>query len=584
MGIAKIHCVLLLLALSTLIGITNAQAGSAAKQTFCNPLNLPYRFELAPPSYREAADPTVVYYHNYWWLFASKCGGYFRTADFKTFLLIQPTGLPLEDYAPTSEVIKGKLYFCAGGHAIYTTDDPTAGAWTKVCDLHDAPDVDLFADTDGKVYLYYGCSNQIPIYGEELDPDHSFQTIGTPVPLISSDRANHGWELRKEPAATLGSPEEDAKNGNLAPWVEGSWMNKVGGRYYLQYASPGTELDGYADGAYVGDHPLGPFTYMPSNPFSYKPTGFARGAGHGSTFKDAKGNYWHIATVTIAKRHVFERRLAMYPVKFFDDGQAACNTYLGDYPQFLPGTSNHPFMSNSPGWMLLSLNKSVTVSSTLPGCPASNAVDESIQDWWSASIGNPSGWLQVDLGTMSTIRAVQIDFADVGSTTLGRLTGDAYRYVVEASADGLRWHNIVDRSDNQADAPQDYEQLKAPVRGRYVRILNIHTPGESMFSVSGLRVFGNAEESAPQRAQNISATRDMSDRRSATITWRKAKGAEFYVVRYGVRPDRLYSNYQVYGATSLDLHSLNAQSDYCVTVDSVNTNGVTRGPRPIAIK
>ena len=45
-------------------------------------------------------------------------------------------------------------------------------------------------------------------------------------------------------------------------------MTKHAGKYYLQYGGPGTEFSGYGDGVYVGDMPLGPFTYQAHNPFS----------------------------------------------------------------------------------------------------------------------------------------------------------------------------------------------------------------------------------------------------------------------------------------------------------------------------
>ena len=60
-----------------------------------------------------------------------------------------------------------------------------------------------------------------------------------------------------------------AKNG----YNEGSWMNKYNGKYYLQYASPGTEFKTYADGVYTSDSPNGPFKYETYSPFSYKPGG-----------------------------------------------------------------------------------------------------------------------------------------------------------------------------------------------------------------------------------------------------------------------------------------------------------------------
>ena len=49
--------------------------------TFCNPLNLDYRFQLDEPSRREAADPTMVVFDGQYWLFASKSGGYWHSRD-----------------------------------------------------------------------------------------------------------------------------------------------------------------------------------------------------------------------------------------------------------------------------------------------------------------------------------------------------------------------------------------------------------------------------------------------------------------------------------------------------------------------
>ena len=58
------------------------------------------------------------------------------------------------------------------------------------------------------------------------------------------------------------------------PYIEGAWMTKHAGKYYLQYACPGAEFNVYADGVYVADAPLGPFHLAENNPFSYKPGGF----------------------------------------------------------------------------------------------------------------------------------------------------------------------------------------------------------------------------------------------------------------------------------------------------------------------
>ena len=35
------------------------------------------------------------------------------------------------------------------------------------------------------------------------------------------------------------------------PFIEGPWMDKYNGKYYLQYACPGAEYNVYADGVYA---------------------------------------------------------------------------------------------------------------------------------------------------------------------------------------------------------------------------------------------------------------------------------------------------------------------------------------------
>jgi hypothetical protein len=55
-------------------------------------------------------------------------------------------------------------------------------------------------------------------------------------------------------------------------------------------------------------------------------------------------------------------------------------------------------------------------------------------------------------------------------------------------------------------------------------------------------------------------------------------------VRFGLAPDRLFDNYQVYGATNVDIHSLNTGVPYYFAVDAVNDSGVTRGENAVLLK
>ncbi|MCI0537985.1 MAG: family 43 glycosylhydrolase [Verrucomicrobiales bacterium] len=213
-----------------------------------------------------------------------------------------------------------------------------AGAW----------DPAFFLDDDGRLYHYYGSSNTYPLYGQEIDSE-TLGLVGERKEMIRLDDAEHGWER-------FGEAND---NTFLRPFAEGAWMTRHNSKYYLQYGAPGTEFSGYADGVYVGNQSLGPFTYQGHNPFSYKPGGFARGAGHGATFQDPGGHWWHVSTITLAVKNNFERRIGIWPAGFDQDGILYCNTTYGDYPHYLPGFRNRGRFAD---WMLLNYAKPVRAS------------------------------------------------------------------------------------------------------------------------------------------------------------------------------------------------------------------------------
>ena len=308
-------------------------------ETFCNPLDLPYRFQL-DGSQREAADPVIVLYKGEYWLFASKSGGYWHTTDFIKWRFVEPTGLPIEQYAPAVVDFKGKLYYQAA-NGLYSTDNPTLGEWHQVATYSRSfDDPALFVDDNGRLYLFHGCSDKNPLGVVELDTT-TFQPKNNGRDVIKSDIQSHGWEIAGN--ENLEKNQGDLSVSNQAPWVEGSWMNKINGKYYLQYAAPGTQFSTYADGVYVSDSVMGPFQYASYSPFSFKPTGFVTGIGHSCTFEDKQNQYWHISSVALSVRHMFERRLALLPTAVLPDGQLVTNSYLGDYPQYIPGKSKNSF-------------------------------------------------------------------------------------------------------------------------------------------------------------------------------------------------------------------------------------------------
>ncbi len=564
----KILCPLVFLTLLA-TGCRQAPPPQTGSRTICNPVDISYRFQPDQPSRREAADPTVVRFRGHYFLFASKSGGYWHSADLARWDYIPTDEIPVEEYAPTAVAIGDTLFFLASSttkSTLYKTTDPGSGKWTIAVDSMDITvwDPALFLDDNRKLYMYWGCSNKNPIYGIELDYRNHFKPVGERVPLIYGNPGDHGWEV---------PGDYNTKTGD-SPWIEGAWMNKQDGKYYLQYAGPGTEFKSYSDGVYVSEEPLGPFVAAAHNPFSYKPEGFTAGAGHGSTFSDKYGNYWHIATSTISVKHVFERRLGLYPAFFDGDGNLFAVTKFGDYPLVIPDRHVESFNDLFPGWMLLSWDKNVAVSSTLEGCPAENMTDENIRTHWSARSGNDAEWATIDLGTEDEVFAIQVNFADQNTEIFGRQPGLSYRYFIDASGEDKNWKVLIDKSESDSDNSHAYLPLDSPGHYRYIRIRNVCVPG-GFFALSGFRVFGRGNGPEPARAEHLSIKRNPADRRIVRLSWSRVDGATGYNIGYGSEKNRLYLNRTVYGDTIVDIRSLDTKKDYFFTVEAFNENGIS---------
>ena len=473
--------------------------------------------------------------------------------------------------APASLVLGDSLLVIGSTYeknfSLWYSTNPTKDEWHVAVDSFKvgAWDPGLFVDDDNRLYIYHGSSNFYPIYGQELDRK-TFAPIGERKSLIRLVDSVHGWERFGE--------HQD--NTFLKPFMEGAWMNKHNGKYYLQYGAPGTEFSGYGDGVYVSDQPLGPFTYQKHNPFSYKPGGFARGAGHGATYKDLYNQWWHISTIAIGVKNNFERRNGIWPAQIDKDGLLYSNTAYGDYPHYIPNAKANHDLSQFTGWMLLNYNKPVQVSSTLSAFTANNAVDENIKTYWSATSGNKGEWIQTDLGAISTIEAIQINYADEGSELMGKYTNIYHQYQVYVSNDGKQWSLIIDKSKNTKDVPHDYVVLDKPTQARFVKMVNIHVP-DGKFAISGLRVFGKGTGKDPGTVKNFVPLRGDSERRNVWLKWAQNPNATGYHIYFGTDPNKLYNSVMVYSASEYYLNALEKDQTYYFQIEAFNENGI--GPR-----
>ena len=590
----------------------------------CNPLNINYRYQFnADPRMngilkicREAADPSMICFKGRYYIFASMNLSVWVSDDLVHWEAHRlPAELPLYDYAPDVRVLGEYVYFCASSREHncdrYRTKDILNGPYEKIEGTFPYWDPNLFFDDDGRIYFYWGCSNQTPIYGVELDPE-TMNPLGEKKALIDGHPYEIGYERIGEDNSTLPASEAEIEAGFQAfvkrqgvpedqipahlkplirgmmskrPYIEGAWMDKHEGKYYLQYAAPGTQYNTYSDGVYVGDSPMGPFELAENNPYSYKPGGFLPGAGHGSTMLDKEGSLWHTSTMRISVNHDFERRVGIWPAGYDKDGELFCNQRYGDWPQNMDTLRSDPWAN--PEWYLLSAGKEMSASSFTEGHEPDHASEENVQTWWQASSAEKTEWLAMDLGEIMHVNAVQVNFADdrIDLPCPGEIRGGTQaRYIEEAdystqwklegSKDGETWFVIEDKSNAQTDLPHDLIIREEGIDVRYLRLSDMAVPYGLKPCVSGLRVFGRGNGETPAVPEyTVVRTGDLD----MNVEIQPQDNTLGYNILFGSAPDKLYHSYMVFSDEPKRVGALIKDRKYYVRVDAFNENGITEG-------
>ncbi|WP_291403769.1 family 43 glycosylhydrolase [Daejeonella sp.] len=547
-------------------------------KTYCNPINLDYTYMIYNSdkniSYRSGADPAVVEFRGEYYMFVTRSLGYWHSTDLSNWNFIKPEKWYFQgSNAPAAHNYKDSVLYVmgdpSGSMSVLYTDNPKKGDWKATPSiLNDLQDPALFIDDDDKAYIYWGSSNLFPIRAIELDKNRRFSPKGNKVELFNLDESKHGWER-------FG----DNHSSTMEGYMEGAWMTKHNGKYYLQYAAPGTEFNVYGDGVYTADHPLGPFTYAPNNPVFYKPGGFINGAGHGSTVLGPGGQYWHFASMAVSVNVNWERRLCVFPTWFDQDGLMYSNTSFGDYPHYAPSIPGK--QGDFTGWMLLSYKKPVLASSAVDTLSANHVTDENVKSFWLAKSNDDQQWLQIDLEKPAQVHAIQINYHDYKSNLYGRPDSMFHRYEVQGSLDGKNWFSLIDRKKSFKDVPNDYVELENAQRVRYIKYNNLRVPTPHL-AISGLRVFGKGEGKIAEPVKAFKVDRQ-KDQRDALLTWNKVNGAQGYNIKWGIAPDKLYNSWLVYDANSLDLKSLTVGQSYYFSIESFNENGVSKATEPVKV-
>lgn len=439
---------------------------------------------IAENDVRATADPTVLLHEGRWYLYCTS-GMVYHSEDFHTWIphpgddVWMSIAAPM---APTVEAFRGRFYATANSVPVHVSDSPIGpwsllGEWT----LPDgremlANDPMIFQDDD-HLYLYWGLGSGI--FGAELDPERPNHLISEPKLLIAFN-PEHWWER-------FGASNEDWRSGCM----EGSWMVRRNGLYYLVYSVCGTEYASYCMGAYVCNSPLGEFVPQPSNPVSRSRAGLIQGGGHGCIVEGPGRSLWCFYTIPVSIDHIFERRIGMDPVGVAEDGSLFARTGC-TVPQFIPGAHADPQNGNDAGLVPVSVCKPTWASSCAPGHIPLYAIDETLHTWWQPDIGDEVPTFAVSFFGKFNISAIRLMWKDVGLDYGQGIFPGPYRYVVESCPTlwGEHWTTLVDASKNDVDLSVDYRTfetiLSAKVRIRILGTVPGVTPGILNFTVFGV--------------------------------------------------------------------------------------------------
>ncbi|MBE6615848.1 MAG: hypothetical protein E7631_11170 [Ruminococcaceae bacterium] len=453
------------------------------KQTYCNPLPIPHcprgvdfpgcmDFTGEPPEdYRSISDPSVLYYEGKWYLYPSY-GIVYVSEDFIHWEYV-PTTPDTVGYSPAIVHRNGIFYLM--GHSspvVYSSSSPT-GPFTPIGNLTDrngtefsVADPALFCDDDGEMYLYwFGIveenGEQITrTLGARLDRDKPNLLATEPVE-INRFHPEHTWEC-------TGQRNQNARYG----WIEGQWLIKKNGRYYLIYSGSGTQYASYAMGVYYSDKgPLEGFIYQPNNPLTSSGRGLVSGGGHGCVVEGPGDSLWAFYTIPVSYSHCFERRIGMDPVYLDENGFMYCQK-VTDTPQFGPGTPQT--LAGEPDTGLLPLTFAERAchrgSSWTEGHKPLYALDESMLTWWQPAPEDKEPSLLIFFEyAIFTVEAMRIIWREVGLDYENGVLPAPFRYKLEGSLYPDRdFFLLLDETENSIEENIAYRTFP-PRNVRYLR-------------------------------------------------------------------------------------------------------------------
>lgn len=403
---------------------------------------------FADPCSRKFGDTYYIYATPDGWDVGKGPAGAWTSKDFVHWQW-HPMNWPKTDFkwAPSVVECKGRYYMyssvpCQIWAAV--ADSPL-GPWTNLV-AEGKPmipdqtpketivlDGECFVDDDGQAYIWYGTWWRPTV--AKLKPDmHAFD--GDPIQYFKNPSNPH------------------PPRGLVQRCMEGPYMFKRRGIYYLMYSDDMCQDSTYNVKYSTSPSPLGPFSYDPArNPIlETTDDDTVDGPGHHSILVD--GDKVFIVYHRHDNPHSPDgahRQVCIDELHFDPDGsiEKVAPSQLG--VGFLaPSTERDTD---------LALGRSARASSVLGlDFKPEYAVDENNGTLWKAATNTYPQWLEVDLGKPLPVRRVETEF---------EYPQVVNRYVIECSTDGKDWRVFANRRENQEPGVMID---RGEVRARYVRI------------------------------------------------------------------------------------------------------------------
>jgi xylan 1,4-beta-xylosidase len=484
---------------------------------YCNPLPM-----VAAPGGNASGDVTVIRAQGKYYMYCTG-GGAWISDDLLAWSFQRVANVPV---APHVVKHNGSFYMCGNSGPLFRADSPL-GPFTSIGEWKSPPDaasgwrgpfdMDIYIDDDNRPYLYFPGRGIDGIYVVPLDPNDLTKFAG-PVQQLFAFNKDHVWERYGE-----------MNEYTDVAWIEGPWMQKYNGTYYLQYSASGTQWKTYASGYYTAKSLLGPFTYAANNPLLRRTDGLVTGTAHGSVVEGPDNNLWQFYTIVLSNPPG-GRRIGMDRITFDKDGNMAVK--VTDTPQWAPNTIRDPTKGDS-GSIPLTINKIRAMnalsrfSSEQPGRDAAYAVDNSSGTWWEPAATDTQPTLTIELSPATRFDAVQLFVIDsvrlmfnagrgrggpgIGGSPIagpaaenapGTATAqalpqtNAYQYEIEVSLDGQTYTTALDQTQNAISRNIVFEEI-SPVKCRFVRLTLTNWPRATPLGIIEFTVFGKPAGSLP---------------------------------------------------------------------------------------